>query len=192
MNFENRLRKKYLHIFQAITFIYVISLISCDKNREKKPMTLSEQINTRDSIGAEKLSQIANDQTIKDTISGVWRAGYSRDYKSFSITLENTKNRDSIKGTYEFILQDQPEEGIITGIISQGKAFIEFYNPSNPSAHKGKAILSNWTANYKEMKWELIKPSEQPSIPETCTFYKPVPLRPMERPFIGRFIGNTK
>lgn len=185
-------KKKYPYLFQTIALIYLVSFISCDRTKEKKPLTLSEQINIRDSIAAEKLSQTAHNKTIKDTISGHWNTWNSSDYESFSITLENTKNNDSIKGTYRFTLQDTPEEGIITGIISQGKAIIEFYNPSNPSALKGKAVLSNWNDDYKEMNWELIKPSEQSSIPETCTFHKPVPLKSMGRPFIGRSSKNIK
>ncbi|SDI15594.1 hypothetical protein [Chryseobacterium jejuense] len=181
-----------MKIIKIIFLLSILGMLSCKKNGENKPLTLQDKISIRDSIAAEKISQMANDQTIKDTISGVWKAGYSHDYELFSITLENTKNRDSIKGTYRFTLQDKPEEGIITGIISQGKAIIEFYNPSNPSAHKGKAILSDWTVDYKEMNWELIKPSEQPSIPETCIFHKPVPLKSIGRPFMGKSSRNTK
>lgn len=181
-----------MKIRKIIFLLPILGMLSCKKNKENKPLTLQEKISIRDSIAAEKISQIANDQTIIDTISGFWDSEYSHDYESFHIILENTKNRDSIKGTYRFTLQDKPEEGIITGIVSQGKAIIEFYNPSNPSAHKGKAILSNWTADYKEMNWELIKPSELSSFPKTCTLHKPAPLKSIGRPFIGRSVRNTK
>lgn len=170
MNSENRLRKKNLHLFQAITLIYVISLISCNRNREKKTMTLSEQINTRDSIGAEKLSQTAHDEHIKDTITGTWNyyrccfKGSNKE-EAFTIVLKKTDHNDSITGTYHILTEGKTEGGVIAGYIITGKkAVAEFYKRSGLSKDKGKIELLDWNKkNYSAMKVSLLKAPSQPS-----------------------------
>lgn len=178
MNSENRVRKKYRHLFQAITLIYVISLISCNKNREKRPMTLSEQINTRDSAAVQGyFHQLAN-HLIKDTIRGTWHAIKTNQYEVFEIKLENIKNSDSIKGTYQFTAEGKSEEGIISGVITAGSIIAELYTP-HPNAHKIKAKLSNWDKKYNTMWWQL-QSSEQPPIPEVCLLYRDTRHQPKE------------
>ena len=176
-------RKIYIHLFQVAAFMYTVSMISCNRTTEKKAMTLSDQINTRDSIAAEKLSQIGHDEHIKDTITGTWY--YSSIYKetsileTFNIDLKKTAHNDSITGFYKLVKQGKTEEGIIKGYITGKKAIAEFYRNSASSKDKGKIELLDWSKKqYTSMKVNLIEAPVKPSIfPQTFILGRKVPRR---------------
>ncbi|WP_068942143.1 hypothetical protein [Chryseobacterium timonianum] len=197
MNSENRVRKKYRHLFQTITLIYVISLISCNKNREKRPMTLSEQINTRDSIAADRLSQIGHDEHIKDTITGTWKYYGNKDshvLEMFHLILKKNAHNDSITGSYELMKLGKPERGIIIGYITGKKAIAEFYAQPGSSKDKGKIELLGWSnKKYDSMKVNLIEAPVKPSFfPQTFILDRKKEMTRRGCQFLGRKKSSTK
>ncbi|AZB08167.1 hypothetical protein EG344_04495 [Chryseobacterium sp. G0162] len=175
-----------MNIKKIVLIVFILGMLSCNKSMENKPMTTEEKINTRDSTAVQGYFQQIMNHRIKDTISGTWKALSTYQFELFKMKLETVKNNDSVTGTYQFTAEGKLEQGIMTGIITDGKMIVEFYNPSNPNARKGKAELSSWNANYDEMVWQLIQSSEQSSIPEICNLYKDVPKPIRGYHFIGR------
>lgn len=136
-------------------------------------MTLSEQINTRDSIGADRLSQIEHDEHIKDTITGTWiyyllNHG-SNALETSHITLKKNTHNDSITGSYEFMKTGKSERGIITGYITDKKAVAEFYAKPGSLKDKGKIEMLGWSyKKHDSMTVNLIEAPVRPSIfPQT-------------------------
>lgn len=170
-----------MKIKKEVLFLAMLSVISCNRSMENKPLTLEEKINTRDSAAVHGYFHGLANQLIKDTIRGTWKALDTNQYEVFVIKLENIKNSDSIKGTYQFIAEGKSEEGMISGVITAGNIIVELYTP-HPNTHKIKAKLSNWDKEYNTMWWRL-QSSEQPLIPELCRLYKEAPYQPG-----GRFI----
>lgn len=136
-------------------------------------MTLSEQINTRDSIGAEKLSQIGHDEHIKDTITGTWiyyllNQG-SNVLETSRIIFKKNIHNDSITGSYELLKLGKSERGTITGYITGKKAVAEFCAQPGSSKDKGKIEMLGWGhKKHDSMKVNLIEAPVRPSIfPQT-------------------------
>lgn len=170
-----------MKIKKIILLLPILGVLSCNRKIEKKPLTLEEKISIRDSIAAEKISQISHDEHIKDTITGTWNyyeccpKGTSEE--AFSIKLKKNNHNDSITGNYYILTQKKKEQGPITGYIIGKKAVAEFYKNSGSSKDKGTIELIDWNKKpYGSIKINLLKAPAQPSFfPKTFILRRQVP-----------------
>ncbi|BAP30548.1 uncharacterized protein CHSO_1511 [Chryseobacterium sp. StRB126] len=165
-----------MNIKKALLLLPILGMLSCNKTVDNKVITLEDTISIRDSSAVQSYLDQSYNRRIKDTIKGNWES-FSSEIQIFTIKLESTKDNDTIKGTYHVSAQGKSEEGIITGVISDGIAMLEFYSPSDPDTNKRKAELSDWNEKFNSMDWKLIKAPLQSLIPEKCTFHRPVPYK---------------
>ncbi len=186
--------KKQDPAYFILFFVCIACLFSCRKTHKK---TLTQEINTRDSIAVQTYLNKVYHQKIKDTIKGLWT--YSSFDRSaplwqFGLIFQKGKENDSIYGTYHLIREgDKQEDGLLKGILIKEKITAELYNPKEFPGEKSKIELTEWDeGSYDAMLVDFIKVPERISYLSGTFILQRVGRREPERVIGCAYPGHIK